>query len=159
VVAAEPGHVVAPDQRRDEWHHGRAHGLQAGIGQRQVAGVAQRDRHHRGQVAAGAVAADRQARGIDAQLGGVITHPARGRDAVVHRGGETMLGSHAVVHRDHGAAGGNGQLAAQRVVGVQVADHPATAVEVHQHRRRGLPGSVGGEDVVVREGSEKLVLC
>ena len=105
---------------------------------RQVAGIAQRDRHHRGQVAAGAVAADRQARGIDAQLGGVVAHPARGGDAVVHRGREAVLRAHAVVHRHHRAAGGVGQLAAQRVVRVQVADDPAAAVVVHQHRRRAL---------------------
>ena len=36
VVSAYPCHVVLSDQGRHQRHHGRAHGLQAGIGQRQV---------------------------------------------------------------------------------------------------------------------------
>ena len=67
-----------------------------------------------------------------------VAHPARGGDAVVHGSREAVLRAHAVVHRHHRATGAEGQLAAQRVVRVQVADDPAAAVVVHQHRRRRL---------------------
>ena len=47
---------------------------------------------------------------------------------------ETVLGPHAVVDRHDGAAGRVGDLPAQPVVGLEIADHPAAAVEEHQAR-------------------------
>jgi hypothetical protein len=106
------------------------------VGDRQVAGVAAEQRDDGGEVAAGAVAADR--RGAtrsrpSARHGGA---PSGRGEAVVDRGREAVLGAHAVVDRDDRAARAVGELAAEHVVGVEVADGPAAAVEVHQHRRR-----------------------
>ena len=41
VIATDPDHVVARDERRHLGHHRLAHRAQTGIGQRQVAGIAQ----------------------------------------------------------------------------------------------------------------------
>ena len=63
--------------------------------------------------------------------------PRRGRPRVVGRGGELVLGCQAVVDRDHAGAGGGGELPAEHVVGVHIADHPPAAVkeEVRRHSR------------------------
>ena len=105
------------------------------VADRQVAGVARGDRDDRRQVAAGTVAADREAIGIEAECGGLLAHPPRCRDAVVDGRGKTVLGRHPIVHRNDRAAGAIGQLAAQRVVGVEVTDDPAAAVKVDQDRQ------------------------
>jgi hypothetical protein len=44
-----------------------------------------------------------------------------------------MLGTQPVVDGDHCAAREIAQLPAQRVVGIEIADHPATAVVVDEH--------------------------
>jgi len=41
VIAADPGHVVGADHRVHARRHGRAHGFEAGVGQRQVTQVGQ----------------------------------------------------------------------------------------------------------------------
>ena len=85
--------------------------------------------NHRREIAARAVAADRQAAGIDAEAGRVGCDPACGRDGVVHGGRELVLGRQPVMHRNDDAARCVGQRAADLVVALQVADHPAAAVE------------------------------
>ena len=105
-------------------------------GDRQVAGVARQQRDHRRQVAARAVAADRQARRIEPERAGLRAHPARGGVGVFDGRGEAVLRRHAVVDRHHRAARAVGQLAAQRVMRVEIADDPAAAVVVDQHRQR-----------------------
>ena len=50
----------------------------------------------RGQVAAGAVAADREPGGVDAKLSRVRRDPPRARVAVLHGGGELVLGRQPV---------------------------------------------------------------
>jgi hypothetical protein len=105
-------------------------------GDGQVTCIARSDRHHGREIAAGAVAADRQAACIEAQRRGLAAHPARGGQHVVDGGGKAVFGAHAVVDRDHRAPRAVGQLPAQHVVRVEIADDPATAVVVHQHRQR-----------------------
>ena len=107
---------------------------------------------HGGEVAAGAVAADRDPGRVDAQLGGVGAGPGEGGPGVLDRGREGMLGRQPVVDREHRRPGRGGEEAADAVVGVEVADHPAAAVEVDRaaaaacrargrRERRAGPGS------------------
>ena len=67
---------------------------------------------------------------------GVLGDPAHGGEAVVGRGGEAGLGGVAVVDRDDDGVGPHAQVAAERVVGVVAAEHPAAAVEVRHDRVR-----------------------
>ena len=62
--------------------------------------VARGQRHHGGEIAAGAVAADQQVRGVDAELFGVGGNPFRGGDGVIGGGGEFVLGREAVIDGD-----------------------------------------------------------
>ena len=62
--------------------------------------VARGKRHDGGEIAAGAVAADQQLRGVDAELFRVGGNPFRRRDGVVDGGGEFVLGREAVIDRD-----------------------------------------------------------
>ena len=101
-----------------------------------MAGIALGDRRHGGEVAAGAVAAHRDALGVDAERGRVRAHPAQRREAVVDGGRKAVLRRQPVVHRDDDATGAQRQLPARHVVGVEVADRPAAAVVVDQHRQR-----------------------
>ncbi len=91
--------------------------------------------HHGGQVAAGAVAADRDARSIAAEVAGMLGRPAQGGEAVVRRGGEGVLRRQAIVDRHGDAAGLHGEDPRHLVVGVQVAQDEAAAVHEHQHRQ------------------------
>ena len=104
--------------------------------QRRAAAIAGIQRDHGREIAAGAVAADRQAAGIDAEAGRVGCDPARGRDGVVDGGRELVLGRQPVIDRNDDAARGVGERAADLVVALQVADHPAAAVEEDQGRLR-----------------------
>ena len=84
------------------------------------------------------IAADSHAGGIDLQLGRRrrLGHPAHGRHAVVDRRRERMLGRQPIVdgHDRHAAGGREGADGA--VMGLEVADDPAAAVEVHEHGPR-----------------------
>ena len=62
--------------------------------------------------------------------------PAVGRQAVVDRGGELVLGRQPVVDGHDERAGVLGQARAQPVMGLEVALHPAAAVEVRHGRQR-----------------------
>ncbi len=86
-------------------------------------------RHYGRQVAAGAVAADRQARGIDAEARRVVRNPARGSDGILGGGRELVLRRQPVVDGDDDCARRVGERAADLVVAVEVADHPAPAME------------------------------
>lgn len=83
----------------------------------------------RGEVAARGVAADRDQGRVGAQVFGVLDGPAEGGDGVLggDRGGG--FGGEAVVDRQDPYAGLGRDVAAVRVVGVEVADDPAAAVE------------------------------
>jgi hypothetical protein len=103
---------------------------------RQGAAVARRDRYDRREVAAGAVAANREPRRVDAELARLPVHPCRRGDAVVDRSGKAVLGTHPVVDRDDDRTGAVAELAAEDVVGVEVADRPAAAVVVDERGQR-----------------------
>ena len=73
--------------------------------------------------------------GIAAQLGSVLADPPQRRPRVVDALRERMLGRQPVVDRHHDGLGADGVGARHRVVGVQVADRPASAVVEHHHRQ------------------------
>ncbi len=102
-------------------------------GDRGPVAVARRYRDHRGEVAAGAVAADAQPGSIDAELFGVVGDPFGRGDGVIDRGGKLVFGREAIIDRYHEQPALVGELAAHHVVGIEIADHPAAAVKEHQH--------------------------
>jgi hypothetical protein len=106
--------------------------------------VAGGDRDRRGEVPAGAVPAGGDALGVASQLGGVLGHPRGRREAVVEGSGVGVLEREPVVDRDDDGAGPVGDPADRVVADVDVADHPAAAVEVHDDRLR--PVARGGVD-------------
>jgi hypothetical protein len=87
--------------------------------------------------------------GDAAELLAVLGDPPHRGEAVVGGRGEAGLGGVAVVDRhDHGV-GPHAQVAAERVVGVVAAEHPAAAVEVGDDRvrargRRPVQAVLGG---------------
>jgi hypothetical protein len=89
----------------------------------------------RGEVGAGAVAADSDPRRIAAQPAGVGVRPPVGGEGVFGGRREGVLRGQAVVDREDVGAGVGGEEAAGPVVGVEVADHPAAAVVVDEKRR------------------------
>ena len=100
--------------------------------------VARGKRNHGGEIAAGAVAADHQARGVDAELPGVGGDPFRGGDGVVDGGGKFVFGREPIVDGDDDQLAFMGELAADHVMGIEIADHPAAAVKEHQARREAV---------------------
>ena len=95
-------------------------------------------------MAAGAVAADRDAGRVGAELGRAGVGVAERGERVVDRGREAVLGREAVVDGEHAGARRRGEQAHGRVVGVEVADDPAAAVEEdEQGGRRGPVRLVG----------------
>ena len=86
-----------------------------------------------GQIAAGAVAADREGLVSIAQFLGIFHSPDGGGQAVLKGDGELVFRRQAVVHGHHHAVGAGAQLARGGVGGVQVADNPAAAVAPHQN--------------------------
>jgi hypothetical protein len=66
-----------------------------------------------------------------------------GRNGVVNGRREPVLRAHAVVHREDRASAQVAQFAAKHVMGVQVANHPAAAMEVDQCRQHGFNIAAG----------------
>lgn len=95
--------------------------------------VAGGERDGGGEVAAGAVAGDRDRGGVE--LAGVAEHILGHRPAVVVRRGEGVLGCAAVVNADDASAHIADEAPGVLVVRVEVSDDPATAVEEHNHRQ------------------------
>ena len=100
--------------------------------------VARPDRHGRGQVAAGRVAADRELVGVDADRGAVGPQPLQAAHDIVEGAWEARLGGQAIVDRHHRDAGLDRELRAEHVVTVEVAEHPAATVRVKQAGQLGL---------------------
>ena len=116
--------------------------------------VRARLRRDRGEVAAGAVAGDGDAPSA-AELLTVLADPADRGDHVVGGRGEGVLGREAVVVGQHRRVGVAAQPAAGLVVGVEVADDEAAAVEVHAWSatvRRPRGGRAGRPAVRPRRG-------
>jgi hypothetical protein len=101
VLGPEPVHLAAGQvEAVAEQVHGRvpAAEVRPGIDQQLQRGlaaalVAQVLAGHRGEVAAGAVAADRHATGVRAELGGVLQRPAQDGGGVVGRRGNGCSGA------------------------------------------------------------------
>ena len=100
------------------------------------AAVARHQGDHGRQVAAGAVAADGDAAPFQSQRRGAAAHPGEGGERILGGHGKAVLRRTAVVDRDQRTAGGVGQQPAKGVVRLKIADDPAAAVVVHQHRQR-----------------------
>ena len=91
------------------------------------------------QRAAGRIAADGDARGIEAQRAAALARqPVQRVPGVVHRGGKAPFGRQAVVERQHGGAAGCAEHAAKGVVRFDAADGEAAAVGVQQHGEAGV---------------------
>src|SRR5690606_4720797 len=136
---------AAQVQRRVEQH------LQGGP---RGPGGAQPARRGGGDLPAGAVAGDADAGGVQAERGGAGGDPADGGDGVVDGGGVGVLGRAAVPDRHPGDAAGPCQRPHDRVVGVDVAEDPAAAVEVDQGGR-GTAGGGGAGGGKVQAGGQR----
>ena len=101
--------------------------------------AAESEAHGRREVAAGAVPADGDARGIQAETLGVREDPARRGDGVVVRGRERVLGREAVIEREDDDARAVREGPTEAVVRVDRAYDPPAAVEVDDGG-----GAVGG---------------
>ena len=110
--------------------------------------VARRYRNHRGEIAAGAVAADAQPRRVDAELSCIVGDPFRRGDDVLDAGGKFVLGREPVIDGNDNELTFVGQLTAHHVMGIEIADDPAAAMKEHQARRKavGLPQPQWGVD-------------
>ena len=121
----------------DRVGHGIGEELQA---QLRSAIVACPDRHCGSEVATGAITADREARGVDADRLAIGSHPLQSSHDVLERAGETRFGRQAIVDMEDRNAGFDRELGAKHVVAVEVAEHPAASVGVDQSRQLGVGG-------------------
>ena len=80
------------------------------------------------------IAADRDLVRIDAKFGRMRLDPLHRRKRIVERGGEFVFGREAIIDRDHAQTTLVRELAAQTVMGIEIADHEPAAVEIDQHR-------------------------
>ena len=99
------------------------------------ASVARGNRGHGGQRAASAVAAQRDARRVQPQAGGVFAQPGQAVPGIHHRGRKFRCGGQPVIDRHHRAVRQVRQVPTQRLVGGHAADGEATAMKVQQHRQ------------------------
>ena len=105
---------------------------------------AQKQRRAEGQVAAGAVASDHDAAGIQAPfmaVGGDVAYHGR---AFQHGLREASLGRQGVIDAHRGDLGPGGIFAHQFVHGIDRREHPTAAVQPYQNRERSV--SVGTMD-------------
>ncbi|MCR6671347.1 MAG: hypothetical protein NVV79_08355 [Devosia ginsengisoli] len=107
-------------------------GIDQPLRQDRIVCAAQLQRHRRGKIAAGAVAADRDGAGVDAQHCGLVEGPARCRDAFMHCAGENMLGRQRIVDADHGLPVAPRNFGRDIPIGGRTAAHPAAAMEIDQ---------------------------
>jgi hypothetical protein len=107
--------------------------------QRRAVGAGEQS-HSRGQVRTGAVATDREAGWVRADLVRVLGDPAHRRVAVVDRRREGMLRCQPVANHDDQRAGRVGQAPADAIGGVDGAQDPAATEEVEQRGQRPLAG-------------------
>ena len=109
-----------------------------------VAALVRHQRQRGGHVAADRVAGDGDAVGVEL-VGGALAHdPLGGRVPLLDRDGIARFGRAVVLDEHDSGAGADGELADESVVRVGVAEHPAAAVHVEDHRQR--PGGVRGPD-------------
>ena len=68
----------------------------------------------------------------------MICDPLRGGDGVLDGRGKLVFGRQPIVDGDYDQFAVNSQSTAHHVVGVQIADHPAAAVEEDEARRKAV---------------------
>ena len=95
--------------------------------------VARQEADDRPEVAAGAVAADREPARIDAERSAVVGDPSRRGEAIIDRRGEFVFRAHAVIDRDNSAFRAVREMAAHRLVALDIANDPAAAMKEHEH--------------------------
>ena len=98
------------------------------------AAIARQQTDHGRKVAAGAVATDREPVAVDAYRGARFGDPSGGGEAVVDSRREFVLGRQAVIDRNDRAACGVGEVTAQAVIAIKVADNPAAAMKIDEDR-------------------------
>lgn len=98
-------------------------------GQRE-AGVPEPQAGGGSEIPAGAVTGDGDPGGVGAEVPGVTAGPVEHRGALSQRGREAMLGGQAVVQREQAEPACGDEIPADRVVGIQVAENEAAAVDV-----------------------------
>ena len=91
-----------------------------------------------GEVAARGVATDREPRGVDTEVGGVLGRPRRRRRRVLDGGWPWRFRRQAVVDREHGMARAVGEGAAHVLVSGDAAEHPPAAMEVDEQAEVGV---------------------
>ena len=90
----------------------------------------------RGKAAAGAIAGDRDARGIPAQLIAVFLHPAQRRVALIVVRGEWFLGGFVVARSHHDGTEFGRHASILRVIHCRTTNEMAAAVRPHHHGAR-----------------------
>ena len=104
--------------------------------QSRLIGAARHQRDNGGEVGAGAVAMDAEPGGVRAEAAGIGVHPLQCREAVIDRGGEFVLGPHAVIDRSDKRPGAGAQIARDEIMRIEASDHVATAVVIDDRRHR-----------------------
>ena len=79
-----------------------------------------------------------QTRGIDAELFRMVGGPFGRGDAVLDGGGKAVLGREPVIDGEHQQLAFMGELAADHVMGLEIADHPAAAMEEDEAGRKAV---------------------
>ena len=74
--------------------------------------------------------------GVRAEAAGIGVHPLQCREAVIDRGGEFVLGPHAVIDRSDKRPGAGAQIARDEIMGIEASDHVAAAVVIDDRRHR-----------------------
>ena len=150
VGVPEPGHHL----RGEEVALGEllvGAGVHGGVGDRvvhrlvheaHVAALLRHERERGGHVAADRVAGDGDAVGVELVGGALADDPLGGRVPLLDCDGIARFRRAVVLDEDDSGAGADRELADESVVRVGVAEHPAAAVHVEDHRQRpdGVPG-------------------
>ena len=87
---------------------------------------------------------------LAADARGVRMYPFRGGDGVLDAGGKPMLGCEPIVDRNHDHVRFVGEIAAHVVVALEVADHPAATVKLHQNGKQRVAGLTRAASAIPR---------
>src|SRR5207253_6189949 len=98
------------------------------------------------EIAAGAVAADGDAVGVDVERTRAVSDAFGGRVTIVRRGRKFVFGGEPVVDRHGDAAGAGSEITADDVVGLETANDPSAAVEVDQRAKGTAAGGAVNAD-------------
>ena len=97
--------------------------------------ILERNRDHRRQVAACAIATNRDARRIDLERCCIFNYVIRNGEAVIDSSRKRTFRPQAIIDREHCAARADCELPAKDVVRVEIADGPAAAMKENQRRQ------------------------